>query len=163
VKRLGFTINPELRSLILVSKDARITRPKTKAGRARVEGLDTVIKVDQLMQVINAASEARGLKVTPRIVGADTIERLPRQLVALHKPASVDWAARIRIAPKPGTAPVAEPTPVKAPELGQTAVAGCQSCDRGVSAKVVQYCHDQADRFDGRILCYTCQRLVPRT
>jgi Nuclease-related domain len=41
VKRLGFTINPELRNLILVSKDARITRPKTKVGRARVEGLDT--------------------------------------------------------------------------------------------------------------------------
>lgn len=162
VKRLGFTVHPEMRSLILVSKDARITRPKTKAGRARVEGLDTVIKVDQLMQVINAASEARGLKVTPRIVGTDTIERLARQLTALHRPASVDWAARFGVAARSAPRTIEEPLPPKATEPDQVSVAACQSCGRGVSAKVVQYCRDQADRFAGRILCYSCQREVRR-
>jgi hypothetical protein len=162
VKRLGFTIHPELRSLILVSKDARITRPKTKAGRARVEGLDMVIKVDQLMQVISAASEARGLKVAPRIVGTDTIERVARQLVALHRPLSVDWAARFGVGATPAAAPILEPSPTKATEPDQVSVAACHSCGRGVSAKVVQYCVDQADRFAGRILCYTCQRQVRR-
>jgi hypothetical protein len=162
VKRLGFTIKPELRSLILVSKDARITRPKTKAGRARVEGLDTVIKVDQLMQVINAAAEARGLKLAPRIVSTDTIERLARQLVALHKPASVDWAARFGVAAKPARAAIVEPASPTATDPDQVSVATCQSCGRGVSAKVVQYCADQTDRFAGRILCYSCQRTVRR-
>ncbi|MEA2605504.1 MAG: hypothetical protein QOI00_261 [Chloroflexota bacterium] len=161
VKRLGFTVNPDLRSLILVSKDARITRPKTKAGRARVEGLDSVIKVDQLMQVINAASEARGLKAAPRIVGTDTIERVGRQLVALHKPASVDWAGRFGVARR-GPTPIAEPAPPKAREPAQAFVATCESCGRGVSAKVAAYCVDQTQRFAGRVLCYSCQRQAAR-
>jgi hypothetical protein len=162
VKRVGFTINPELRSLILVSKDARITRPKTKAGRARVEGLETVIKVDQLMQVINAASEARGLKAAPRLVGRDTIERLAGRLVALHKPASVDWPVRFGAAAKPTPVATVASSPATPAESEQVSVAACQSCDRGVSAKVVQYSHDQADRFAGQVLCYKCQRQVRR-
>jgi hypothetical protein len=160
VKRLGFTINPELRSLILVSKDARITRPRTKAGRARVEGLETVIKVDQLIQAINPAVEARGLKGIPWIVGTDTIERLGRQLVALHKPASVDWAATFGLAAAPARAAIEQPAAPAATDATAPSSAACHSCGRGVSEKVVQYCLDQADRFVGRILCYTCQRQV---
>ncbi|HUQ77534.1 MAG TPA: nuclease-related domain-containing protein [Patescibacteria group bacterium] len=158
VKRLGFTLNPELRSLILVSKDARITRPRTKAGRARVEGLETVIKVDQLRQVINAAAEARPLRAAPRIVGSDTIERVARQLVALHKPASVDWAARFGLASTPEPKAIDEPAARAATIAVEPARPACQSCGRGISAKVVEYCLDQAARFAGRILCYTCQR-----
>jgi hypothetical protein len=115
------------------------------------------------MQVINAASEERGLKLAPRIVGTDTIERLARQLVALHKPASVDWAARFGVAQKLAPALIGERAPTKTTEPDQISVAACKSCGRGVSAKVAQYCADQADRFAGRILCYTCQRQVRRT
>lgn len=48
-KRLGITIKPQVSSLILVSSQARISRPKGGAA-ARVEGLDAVIKVDQRLR-----------------------------------------------------------------------------------------------------------------
>ena len=59
-KRLGISIRPEFRSLILVSKEARISRPKTKAGRANVEGLDSVIKVDQLKTLLDKDLDSKG-------------------------------------------------------------------------------------------------------
>jgi hypothetical protein len=158
-KRLGFTIKPDLRSLILVSKDARIHRPKTKSARARIEGLDSVIKVDQLNTVLDRDWESKGITNFGRHAGKSEIERLARQLVALHLPTSVDWTARFGLAvqPKPIAAP--PPTAGEAPKPMET-VSVCQSCGKPVSPKVVQYCHDQAVRFDGRILCYTCQRHV---
>jgi len=39
LKRLGVaTIRPRIRQLMLISNGARITRPRTKAAHARIEG-----------------------------------------------------------------------------------------------------------------------------
>ncbi len=50
--RLGFTIKPEFKSLVLVSKGARISRPKKK-----VDGLEAIIKNDQLLRTIDKAND----------------------------------------------------------------------------------------------------------
>jgi hypothetical protein len=51
-KRLGLaTIRPRIRPLLLISTGAR--RPRTKATQARGEGLDTVIRADQLVATLN--------------------------------------------------------------------------------------------------------------
>ncbi len=71
-KRLGVTIKPQLKSVILVSNNARISRPKGKAAAAAVDGLDTVMKVEKLQSVVMKGVEARVLSVLPRIVGTDT-------------------------------------------------------------------------------------------
>ncbi len=91
-KRLGITIKPLFRSVVLVSNDARISRPRSKAAAARVDGLDTVIKVEML-ESISKDMDARSLVNISRVVSSDTIVRLATDLVALHRPATVDWAA----------------------------------------------------------------------
>lgn len=160
-RRLGFTLKPVVRSLVLVSKDARITRPKTKAARARVEGLDSVIKVDQLVAYLDKDWNAKGIANLRRLLSRSEVERLARDLVALHRPASVDWAARFGLATT--ASPI--PTPVRHTSTGamiQSAPTGCESCGRNVSDAVMQYCRDQAQRFAGRVLCFTCQRRARR-
>lgn len=153
-KRLGITIKPDLRSLILVSKDARITRPKTKAARAEIDGLDSVIKVDQLSTVLDRHGQSLGIVSLGRAVGKGVIESLARGLVALHRPASTDWAGKFGLTAEPAA-------PAELPEADPAAAtpgqAACEACGKRVSRTVIEYCDARADVFGGRILCMDCQ------
>jgi len=154
-KRLGIAIKPDLRSLILVSKEARISRPKTKAGRARVESLDTVIKIDQLKTVLDRDLDSRGVSILRRLVGKGEIENLARQLVALHRPASTDWSAKLGVT----GGPFAPAKALDAPSLTASSENGaCQACSKPVSQAVIDFCEARAEVFGHRILCMDCQR-----
>ena len=157
-KRLGVTIKPQLKSVILVSNNARISRPKGAA--AAVDGLDTVMKVEKLQSVVMKGAEGRALSVLPRIVGTNTIERLGRDLVALHRPAVADWAARFGVSPQ---APVAQPKTPDGLAQPPSDLPVCESCSRPLSAAEVMYLGTHTDRFGGRMLCYQCQRPRNRT
>lgn len=157
-RRLGIAIKPEFHSLVLVSKGARITRPKTKAGRAKVDGLDTVIKVDQLKPLMDKDWDSKGLTNFGRIVGKGEIERLARDLAALHRPASMDWPRRFGLSRE--LSPAAEPVPT--PSDASPGAAACKACGRRVSQAVVDFCRDRADRFANRVLCMDCQRKARR-
>ena len=165
-RRLGITIKPQINSLVLVSNGARISRPRGRAA-ASVEGLETVIKVDQLWPTLERAWDEHGVAVFGKVVGQETVETLARRLAALHVPASVDWAARFGLSPEPRPAhPVAStppatspgPTAVRGPAAGQRP--GCATCGRRVSDAVIAFCQAHAERFDGAIYCMDCQKRV---
>jgi hypothetical protein len=158
-RRLGIAIRPEFHSLILVSKEARITRPKTKAGQARVDDLDTVIKVDQLKTLMDKYWDSRGIADFRRIVGKGEIERIARQLVALDQPLLVDWSARFGLPHETREVPesvASDPPP------STTAAGLCEACGKRVSQGVIDFCRDRADVFSNRILCMDCQGKVRR-
>jgi nuclease-like protein len=83
-------IKPTFKNIVLVSSNGLITRPKKP-----IPDLGAVVKVDQFRNyVLNRdVPETRLLK----IVSSVTLEALGRQLVALHRPAQIDWAARFGI------------------------------------------------------------------
>jgi hypothetical protein len=93
------TVRPTFTNIVLVSADGRITRPK-----AVLPDLDSIVKVDQFRTyLINRKfSDAQMLK----FVWSSTLEAFGRQLVALHTPAHVDWAAKFGIAPATPSATV---------------------------------------------------------
>jgi hypothetical protein len=142
---------------VLVSKTARISRPKTKAARSRIPGLESVIKVDQLKPMLDKDLDDKGVTAFRRLVSASTIEALARQLAALHRPASPDWAARFGL---PASAP--EPAVVEAPAPAPSRRASCESCARRVSQAVVEFCQARSELFGGRTLCMDCQRKARR-
>ena len=89
-RRLGLApMKPRLRSLVLVSDNARIGRPRHK-----VDGLDEVIKAEQLKTRLIDAFDATPTWDITRVIGKEGLERFARGLAALHCPATVDWAAR---------------------------------------------------------------------
>ena len=128
-RRLGLLpMKPEFRSLVLVSNNARIGRP-----RKRVDGLDEVIKAEQLKtRLIDSFDSEPDYKVG-RIIGTDGLQQLARDLAALHRPALTDWAARFGV-----TAAATKPLAPKPSTLGATArrpwfvkFAGpCSNCGR---------------------------------
>jgi Nuclease-related domain. len=153
-KRLGLTIKPQLKSVILVSNNARISRPKGKAAAKQVDGLETVMKLEKLQSMIKRDIErAPTLSVLKRVVGTDTIERLGRDLAALHQPITVDWAARFGL----GAEQVAS---VAAPPRQSSArnARVCERCGAAISYGVARYSETHAEQFGGRILCMSCQK-----
>jgi hypothetical protein len=151
-KRLGVAIKPDFRSLILVSAGARISRPRSKAAAAAA-GLDEVIKVDQLKTLLDRDSEATRLRDVARFVGSDAIQRIGRELVALHRPAAFDWAAPFGLPAEPPQSP---PTEQPATRVGRV----CESCGAPVSYGVARYSEAHPERFGGRVLCMPCQKTV---
>jgi hypothetical protein len=167
-KRLGLTLKPQFRSLILVSSGARISRPKGRAA-ALVDGLETVVKVDQFATTIDRKTDdmsALGVVgALARHISSEDLEDLAKQLASLHRPAHTDWAAKfglgsIPVVPSLPMAQTPEP-PVATPtqlEVGRD----CASCGSIVSPKVAAYCEANPQRLGGQILCWNCQRRRPK-
>lgn len=177
-KRLGLTIKPTMVGLVLVSKKARISRPKTK-----LDGLDAVLKNDQLKaridKVIDADNNPLGLA---KLVGQDTLEQFARALARQHRPSPVNWPGRFGL---PATPPPAErpphmarpmtiPTESSMGPIGDIAAASslgahtgrkkstllCSACGVTVSYGVAKFCWVHKPRFGGRIYCMDCQKAV---
>lgn len=166
-KRLGLvTIQPAFHSLVLVSNHARISRPKSRAAAARVEGLDAVMKAEQFGRHLDTFFKQRSIASAAKLVSAETVEAIARSLVALHVPATFDWAARFGLpaaapaAPAPpsaAAATVAGVLPMPKPAPAADGQAACGSCGHAVSIAVVEFCAARPDRFAGGTYCMNCQ------
>lgn len=123
--RLGVAIRPTIRSVVLVSAGARITRPKTV-----FPGLETVIKADQLRATINGAAENATVVATiaslGKLIGSDTLREFATRLATLHRPMRFDWSARFGMAaaeplqaerPQPATGAAREPERISTSKL----------------------------------------------
>ncbi len=171
-KRLGLTMRPTVKSVVLVANSARIGRP-----RRRVEGVDTVIKCEQLIATIDKSWDTKSVTdVLLTLVGQETIEKLARDLVKLHVPGTFDWAAKFGLSKEVPAIPLPGPATERRAGAARVASAAqvhetmpsespggiCESCGKAMSAAEVAYCRTNAKRFSGRVLCFTCQRRVPR-
>jgi len=163
-KRLGFNITPSLLGLVLVSKGARISRPKEK-----IDGVDCVIKNDQLKSRIEQDRDADSNPLNAaRIIGQDTLEDFARRLAAIHKPITFDWAAKFGIKEGYPAASANTATVVKVEEPAATVeVEGekkskliCTTCGTGVSYAVAKFCWFNKPKFGGKVYCMDCQKTV---
>lgn len=169
--RLGISIRPSLNDLVLVSKTARISRPK-----AAVKGIDSVIKNDQLKAKIDRnIDKDSNILGAAKIVGQDTLEDFARRLAAAHRPISFDWPARFGLSVEPSTAPVVaavdeskgagtEPSIVASedsPSAGGKSKLACSSCGVVVAYNVAKFCWFNKPRFGGKVYCVDCQKAIP--
>ena len=90
--RMGVRLAPVFVSYVLVSPNARIDRPKR---------LDTsrIIKADVLLETIQRRFDKESVLDTlssmTRVVSAETLEDIGRKLIALHRPATYNFAAQL--------------------------------------------------------------------
>ena len=174
--RLGFTIKPDLKGLVLVSKGARISRPK-----AKIEGLDAIIKNDMLFKTINKAGEDVSTLIIAKVVSKETLETLAREIVSLHKPIAFNWHAKFGLAENPNRLPpvVAFVRPqVAQAQLNAQAVTTahampateahdeqkvkqkliCNTCNEAVPYNVARFCWFNKPKFGGNVYCIECQK-----
>ena len=174
-KRVGITMRPSVKTVVLVANTARIERPRGRAAD-QVEGIQDVIKCERLFATMDESWDEKGVAVVLTLVGKETIENLARDLVKLHTPGTWDWAAKFGLSNEPQALPLAAPvveirttTPASFPRGGlrESKAPGapggvCESCAKPTSAAEVNYCRTNATRFSGKTLCFTCQRRIRR-
>jgi hypothetical protein len=148
--RLGITIEPKFKSLILISKNARIKRPIS-----RLEGIENIIKADQLDSYIDKKNSDISIIEAPRIISPETLCKFANSLVACHVPLRMDWAARF------GVKPLKEPEQEKEKAATGSKGRSCMNCGVEVSSGVAKFCLDQESRFSGLIFCMECQKAFP--
>lgn len=110
------------------------------------------MKVERLRSAIAGEREGRSMSIIARAVSSDTIKRLGRDLVALHRPIAFDWAARFRV-DRPAASTV---EPAEAP--GRRLPRACESCGTAISFGVARYSAEHPERFGSRTLCMPCQK-----
>jgi len=156
-RRLGMVISPELKGLVVVSKGARISRPKEKGWWT-----NDLVKADQLKsRIFNSDGDSPfGLA---KLVSSQTISDLAKQLASLHSPISIDWERKFGIdTPSPAQA---KPEEIASPPVKLFAKVPadhakgkpCKKCGAGVDARVAAFCRFNKSRFGGEVYCMACQ------
>jgi hypothetical protein len=156
-------MRPEMRTVLLVSEDARLTRPSRS-----VEGADQVLTVERLASAVRGGlAEASPIRLA-RFMAEEDLHEVAWLLAGLHRPGRTDWAARFGIplddagrayeealpAERVEVAPfVAIPPPAAHLRSGHQ----CASCGGPVSWSAVKFCWDQPARFGRKVYCRSCQ------
>jgi len=147
-KRLGFTITPKIFSLILISNNARISRPKLK-----VDGLDTIIKAEKIFDKIQSDQDKQGASVIAKVISSETLKDFAERIVALHKPIPYDWRAKFGISDSSNNTAKLQPHTSVTDDSNHR----CASCGVSVSEKVAKYCAANNELFNEKIYCRDCQ------
>lgn len=162
-----------------------MVHPKAIIHRPPANKFDTsmVIKADQFRTWYEKHIDKMGLtSVLASMVnmrGRDTVSELAEMLKAEHRPtnplelpdfmkpkAAVSIAAASTVTPvstsklcaaekKVTEAAATEPPPTS--QAAESGSAVCANCGKSLTPKVVQFCHDNAKRFGGKLYCYNHQ------
>jgi hypothetical protein len=146
--RLGISVKPRIRGLVLISNEARITRPAGSSG-VQVKGLESVVKVEHAIATINADFDKRSPAALLKIVTPTELETFARQIAALHVPIQFDWARKFGV-----------PAQTQAPGSSRERPPGrpaCRDCGRHVSDAVIAFCESRPEQFGGVTYCVDCQ------
>jgi len=143
------SIKPSFVNIVLVSKEGTISRPRRK-----LPDLEAVVKVDQFRTRL-LSRQISNLSML-KLVGSGTLEAFGRQLVAMHQPHPMDWAARFGLVSLPASPAPSSPAPVVARPSGVR----CASCGVEVTAAEAAFCRFNKTRFEGQIYCIPCQQRV---
>lgn len=157
-KRMGISIKPRFKNLILVSPKCIITRPSEKKFDTslviKADTLETKIKkeVDRANPVADIASFSK-------ICSSSTIEEVARKLASFHKPLRVDFRAKFGLPAQGSSNPQNDSLPKnEEPKPQNSSKYFCSKCKKAMSEKVAKFCWQNKSKFGGRAYCFDCQK-----
>lgn len=169
-KRLGFSIKPAINSLIVVSKNARISRPK-----AKIAGVDDILKADQIHTHIQRSfDDDNNILLMAKIVSTETLKDFAIQLAGVHAPLRFDWHAKFGLSKQVAALPKLE-TKAEQPtnqasqqkplnevdsEAQKKSKLECVSCGAIAPYNVARFCWLNKNKFGGNVYCMDCQKSV---
>ena len=150
-KRLGISLPLSFQNWVLVSPGCHLRR---KGGE-----WDQVVKMDmfekRFERWIEESTVLDTLAAFSKFVSRETLNALGQSMVAAHKPASFDFAAKFGIA-------LLEPNDDSRFGSPDTSDAKCESCAVVLEAKVIKFSRLNSKKFGGKLLCQSCQKVASR-
>lgn len=161
--RLGIPISSEIFSYVLVAPASRIDRPaKGTFDTSMVVKADAFVAA--LEKKLDGATPIGVFSSLAKVVSPETLENFARRLVRLHRPAKIDFAAKFGVdvskQPDPARQPVAKGPAVPVDGSNTRKEIACEACGAIVDGKVAFFCRMNKARFQGKILCRSCQATV---
>jgi hypothetical protein len=86
--RLGFTLKPDLKRLVVVSRGARMHRPKVT-----IDGVDAMLRNGMRFKTIDHSLDDSKPLMLATVVGKGTRENLARAIAKQHNPVACSWHA----------------------------------------------------------------------
>lgn len=131
--RLGFALPTNCRNYILVAPTSKLIKPLTASF-----DLSTVVKADAFVSIVEKEMDKKSVVEVAKIIGTDTLREFGEKLVRLHRPGTIDYAAKFGVkveqVPPPAAAQFVvampeAPTYTATPESGakKPVCKGCQS------------------------------------
>lgn len=155
--RMGFSITPKIKNLVLVSKNARITRPKST-----FEGMECIIKNDQFSSHIDKEMAQMSPLMLTKVVGCDTLKDLAEKIALQHKPIEINWEGKFGLSkPAPLTVSSTQTTPpLTDATTSESKRYFCIACGKAVTSTVASFCWSNKTKFSGKVFCMNCQKNV---
>jgi hypothetical protein len=161
-KRLGITLHPSFKSVVLVSPKAIINRPKTTNFDA------SIIKLDQFFSWYNEKLDELTLKDTVgilKICSSETVKNLGEKLLSLHQPGRVDYIKKFELGPALlSKEPIAREHSSRDINISSNTSKSkeetqyfCANCKGSIAMVVAKYCWNNKSRFGGKAYCRVCQ------
>jgi hypothetical protein len=161
-KRLGITLQPSFKSVVLVSPKAIINRPKTTNFDA------SIIKLDQFFSWYNEKLDELTLKDTVgilKVCSSETVKNLGEKLLSLHQPGRVDYIKKFELGPALlSKEPIAREYSNRDISIDSTRSRSkeenqyfCANCKGSIATVVAKYCWNNKSRFGGKAYCRVCQ------
>jgi len=159
--RLSVSIPITYKSYVLVAPTARIDRPVKKQFDAA-----NVIKADAYSSHVDKENDNRSIVSTfasaTKLIGTDTLEEFAQKIIRLHKPGKFNYAAKFGIDETAVQTIQIKTTPPPITETKEikktTATKACDKCGVEVEEKIAYFCRMNKAKFDGKLLCRTCQQ-----
>jgi len=150
--RLGIKMFPTFESVILISKNARISRPKSKD-----KSLNCLMKNDMFDKYYSDTYEHSNPLLMAKLVSQKSLKLFAQAIVREHKPIQFNWKAKFGITESSNapTSPVTVKKENNSVLIKETPL--CHSCSAEVPAKVVKYCLSDK-KFNGVTYCRDCQK-----
>ena len=91
-KRLGFAIPVTYRNIVLVSPTSKVLKPSSTTF-----DLSSIIKADAFVSAVDRVMEKKSIIEAPKIVNSETLRDFTEKIARLHRPGSIDYAAKFGI------------------------------------------------------------------
>lgn len=150
--RLGIAIPVHYKNIILVSPTSNLIKPK----KAPFD-LSLVVKADAFISYIDKEIDNMSVVTALTLIGTDTLMQFGQKIARLHKPSSINYAAKFGITEQVGR--VKETAVANESTVPHYAAAVCQECGTEVDKKIVYFCRINKAKYKGQILCRDCQQI----
>lgn len=91
-RRLGFAIPVSYRNIVLVSPTSKLLKPT-----AAPFDLSSVVKADAFVSIVEKEMDRKTVIEAAKIIGSDTLLEFGEKLLRLHRPGSIDYAAKFGV------------------------------------------------------------------